>query len=77
MRPKLKLKPCPYCGGKMFIQEDENNAFGDNCVSDIRISLRPVCTECQTRYPDVTLDSVRDEVIDLMWNKIREQWEEI
>lgn len=79
MKTKLKLKPCPYCGGKMIIQEyySIGAVMYLNYEQGSMVSLCPKCEGCQTEYPKVRGEDFKQEIFDLVWNKIRERWEEI
>ena len=64
---KIKLKPCPFCGGKMVLSNlYSREADADNYAHFV------YCRKCKASGPVITGNEV--EPGECRWDKAREAW---
>lgn len=67
MTDEIKLKPCPFCGGKMVLSNLYNReANADNYAHFV------YCKKCGASGPVITGNEV--EPGECRWDKAREAW---
>jgi len=66
-----KLKKCPHCGGKIEFRIHEINSVN---VGDIIYKVTPTCAKCESYYPPVEFDDIREDVRNAFMTRLLREW---
>jgi len=72
-----KLKPCPHCGGKIYLEARDTSTIADFhnvAATDLLYEVTPTCTKCGTKYPSVSMKDIREDIKNAIMARILREW---